>query len=290
MAIFMKLNNFSKISIGRIVLGLLLAITGLFLLILLALTYTYAKVPELLLPSTGVMSSDPEHFLDPNIDYSKFVGRVTDRDSSGQVIKIKTENNNIKFFRSGDAVNFSLARKGDYSCQGYVRGLEDYYVALYVVNIQKCLPEEMQPLRIGSELDLQSKVLQERILYGSQYRMVLLKMHKDLLYQLNDLNNSLVNYQNQRLQTSALYDKEINNLKRAKQQALDKLLWQQEEKVKAQSELKKRLTEINENIKFYQIEREEYITDRWHLDQDLGLPVENRPPLNIISKQEEFFY
>jgi len=38
--------------------------------------------------------------IDPNVDYERFSGRVTDKDDDSRVMKIKVENNNTKFFSS----------------------------------------------------------------------------------------------------------------------------------------------------------------------------------------------
>ena len=52
-----------------------------------------------------------DSFYDPKHDYSTFTGRVTDRDDTASIVKISSENRNIKFFRSGDMVRFRLASK-----------------------------------------------------------------------------------------------------------------------------------------------------------------------------------
>ena len=44
-----------------------------------------------------------------------------------------------------------------------------------------------------------------------------------------------------------------------------------------QVELQNKLDTIDESLEHYRVERQEYITDRWNLDHDLGLPMPQRP-------------
>ncbi|MBF0209215.1 MAG: hypothetical protein HQK53_20345, partial [Oligoflexia bacterium] len=118
----------------------------------------------------------------------------------------------------------------------------------------------------------------------SQYRAILLKMRKDLFSQLSDINNQLQTYQHQRVTIVAEFEKRMEQIRKEKQMVLDRLYWQKGEQLKMQQELAKRLEFVEEDINFYRIEREEYLVDRWHLDQDLGLPVGNRPPPRVKVK------
>ncbi|MBF0314899.1 MAG: hypothetical protein HQK50_11765 [Oligoflexia bacterium] len=236
----------------------------------------WADVVSPVLPESGVASRDMDSFLDYKIDYEKFYGRVSDRDRSGNVVKIKVENNNTKFFRVGDKINLATPNDPDDICEAFIRDVEDYYIAAYIRDLEDCKGKN-EVFRIGSTLNMSSEVLKERVLYASQYRYILLKQHKDLLSQLSSVNNDIAFYQQNRVQLVAEYDKRMAELQRQKSEALDRLLWQKGENVKLQHALMRRLDMLDENIKFYRIEREEYITDRWHLDHDTGLPMGKRP-------------
>jgi hypothetical protein len=39
----------------------------------------------------------------------------------------------------------------------------------------------------------------------------------------------------------------------------------------------KKLTGLDESLKFYRIERQELMSDRWNMDHDAGLPFDQRP-------------
>ena len=63
-------------------------------------------------PEEGLLREDQKGFLDPGVDYQKLVARVTDRDKSGHTFKLKSENKNSKFLRSGDRLAFTIGDKG----------------------------------------------------------------------------------------------------------------------------------------------------------------------------------
>ncbi|MBF0299702.1 MAG: hypothetical protein HQK51_13335 [Oligoflexia bacterium] len=249
-----------------------------------------SSVPELHLKNNGVISAEPDSFLDINTNYSKFYGRITDRNKNGDIYKIKVENNNVKFFRAGDALTFKEIREQNKACEAFVRGVEDYYLTIYVANIKICKKDENNVFRIGTQLNFTSDILQERIMYASQYRAILLKMKSDYLSQLNEINNYLVNHHQEEIKMAAIYDKKIAQLQIEKRNDLDKLIWDKKENIKIQAELMKKMDAVDEGIKHYRIEREEYFVDRWHLDQDLGLPVGNTPQERIKVENVELFY
>ena len=83
-----------------------------------------------------------DSFYDPKIDYSKFSGRVTDKDDSGTIIKIQSESKNIKFFKASDQLKFWVAKKrDDRPCSANVRSVEDSYLILFVKNLYPCWGE-----------------------------------------------------------------------------------------------------------------------------------------------------
>ena len=73
-----------------------LYILSLFVALSISKSFSYATSPTL--PKDGVLKGNLSGVYDEKVDYSFFIGRVTDRDDLGTTLKIKTENKNIKFF------------------------------------------------------------------------------------------------------------------------------------------------------------------------------------------------
>ena len=68
------------------------------LLILFFSNFVSATIVTPKHPHEGVLDTDNNKFIDPKVDYEKFIGRVSDKDDKGRVLKIHVENNNTKFF------------------------------------------------------------------------------------------------------------------------------------------------------------------------------------------------
>lgn len=233
------------------------------------------SVPDL--PSEGVVAPDNDSSIDPNVNYEYFVGRVTDKDKTGRILKIQVENNNTKFFRAGDELAFYVSsRTNEMSCKATVRSIEDYYFIIYVSDLSKCWPENKYFPR-GMQLKFESTTLAQRVFTASKYREVLVKRKEGHIKQLNNINNFLWTYEQQRMKTAAEYDKQINELRKKKQLAIDNLLQTKQENILLQVELVKKLDAIDESLQHFRIERKEPITDRWNLDHDLSLPVGHKP-------------
>jgi hypothetical protein len=69
----------------------------------------------------------------------------------------------------------------------------------------------------------------------------------------------------------------IEELRADKEKALTQLIDKKKKQVRLQSELSKSLDELDNDLDFYRIRKDQMLVDRWHLDQDLGLPVGERP-------------
>ncbi len=218
-----------------------------------------------------------DSFYDPNVDYSKFAGRVSDRDPSSQILKIFTEHKNIKFFRAGDKVNFHIGNLSDLEpCLAHVRSVEKNYFVVYVKDLNACWGRDNY-FRRGTLLSLKSEDLANRIKESSLYRVVLLKRRKDFFYQLNKMNHFIWSFEQQRVKVVAEYDKKIIEIQRQKQEALDLLVSRKKDKVKLQKELVYRLDILDTDLDFYRIERDDNKLDRWRQDHDLGIPVGKKP-------------
>ncbi len=228
-------------------------------------------------PKEGVLEPDNRGNINPEIDYERFTGRVSDKDENSRVFKIRVENNNTKFFRAGDQVLFKVNLKDsrDY-CKAFVRNVEDFHFTIYVESLAPCYSTSKYFLR-GTVLNFFSKTLAIRVFEATKYREQLIVRKEDFLKQLNDINHFLWTFDQQKVKTAANYDEEINRLMREKRRALDDMIALKQERLNLQNELMTRLNELDESLKYYRVERQELMTDRWNSDHDQGLPFGQRP-------------
>ena len=217
-----------------------------------------------------------DSFYDPKMDYSNFSGRISDKDDTGQILKISSENKNIKFFRAGDLVNFTISNSNSNPCHGSVRSVEPGYFVIYVKDFEVC-GENAEFFRRGSALVFKSDTLQDRIKTMSNYRVTILRRKDDFLQQLNGINNFLWTYDQKKVFVAADYDKKIAEMDKEKSKAVDFLQDEREDKIKLRKELIKRIDNLNRDLEYYRISKDELFDDRWHLDLNMGLPVKERP-------------
>ena len=230
------------------------------------------------LPDKGLTEPDNNKFMDPRIGYDEFMGRVTDRDKAGRVLKIHVDNNNTKFFKAGDTVYFRVNRhSSDFPCRANVKGVEDNYFTIYVTELNTCW-KDGEYFRRGHQLNFESKKLAQRVFEASKYRENLLLRKQGFLKQLSNINHFLWTYEQQKMKTAAEYDQKINELQKRKQVAVDGLLQKKQESVLLQAELMKKLDQLDESLDHYKVERGEYLVDRWNMDHNLGIDFPQRPP------------
>jgi hypothetical protein len=220
---------------------------------------------------------EADSFYDAKFDYSKFSGRVTDRDTTTSIVKISSENKNIKFFRAGDLVEFKIPNsKGNDYCEGYVRSMEENYFVMFVKDLFPCFPKE-EYFRRGTALIMKSDKLAVRVREATIYRASLLNKKSDFLGQLNNINQDVWNFEERKIQVAAEYDKQIAEIEKQKTKALDEILSKKSDQIRLQRELAYRLDNIDKELIFYRVEKEDLLFDRWHQDHDLGYPVYDRP-------------
>jgi len=251
---------------------------GLLFFFVLVLPLTaWAIGVEPKLPDEGVLSPNVNDGMDPTLNYDVFTGRVSDKDDSGRIFKVRSENNNSKLFRAGDTLYFRVQEHESRDrCKGFVRNVEDFYFSMYVENLAPCWHYK-EYFRRGTVLIFESKVLAERAFEATKYRDILILRKEDHLKQLNGINHFLWTFDQQKIKVAAEYDERILELQKLKQSALDDLVTKKEEKITLQAVLQKKLVEMDEALKLYRVERQELITDRWNLDHDMALPVGQRP-------------
>lgn len=243
-----------------------------------ALTATNSLNPD------GVVSPIMKNkLMNPDLDYASFHGRVTDVSDDKKVFKIKVENNNVKFFRAGDLVQFKVGNHySSKNCEGSVRAVEDFYFSIYVAELSPCY-NRFKYFRRGTILDFYSETLAKRVYESSEYREMLLKRKAAFLKQLNGINHFLYAFDEERLKVAADYDAKIAAIEKEKREALGDFVKKRQESLMLQGELKKRLNDLDENLKYYYVERQELLFDRFKHDHNRGLPFDYRPQ-KIIAK------
>lgn len=215
--------------------------------------------------------------LDQSVDYSSFTGRVTDRDRTSNILKLSSENKNIRFFRAGDLVEFRLASdERSRLCEGNVRSIEEGHFVIFVKDLNRCFNPDAY-FRRGTMLVFRSEQLANRIIEASKYRVLLIKRRRDYFEQLNRINHFIWSYDQERVKVAADYDRRILELQEARERAIAGLNKSKQDNLRLQRELMVQLDELDRDLDFYRISRDELWVDRWHLDHDAGLPVGRRP-------------
>ena len=128
-----------------------------------------------------------------------------------------------------------------------------------------------------------------RVLEGSAYRKILIQRRQDLFRQLNNVNHFIWTFDQQRVLLAADYDKKILELQKQKQREVDNLISKKKDNLKLQRELIKRVDQLDRDLELYRVEKNELYVDRWHMDHDLGLPVQKRPQELKPYDEEEVY-
>lgn len=227
------------------------------------------------LPAEGVMSGQNNAFLDPNVDYSQFYGRVSDKTQDDVTFKIKVENTNAKFFHEGDVVEFKVMRHSNNLCQAEVQSTELAHFVMRVRDLSKCWDGGY--FKRGTVLEFNAPILQQRVQEASVKREQLIREKEEMMGKLNGVNHYLFGFDMNRGQVLTDYDNKIEELKAAKEKAINDLYAEKKSQSVAQSSMVQKLSELDEALDFYRIDRVENITDRFTLDHDTSAPVMARP-------------
>lgn len=218
-----------------------------------------------------------DSFYDPNIDYARFSGRVSDKDETATILKVQVETKNTKFFKASDPVEFRVANKRDAKpCQGNVRANEGNYLTIFVKNLYPCWGESYN-FRRGTILIFESERLAQRVKDASRYRVALLSKRRDFLHQLNDVNKFVWGFSQVQVDVASEYDRKIIELQKQKELAMSSLISKKRDQIRLQRELTYRMDELDQDLAYYLVEKDELFTDRWHLDHEDGLPTYERP-------------
>jgi hypothetical protein len=217
-----------------------------------------------------------DSFYDPKFNYSKFEARVTDRDDTGAIFKLSAGFRNVKFFRSGDQFYFRLKSRRGKDCSATIRSVEKGYFIAYVKEISSCT-KRGEIMRRGTLLSCESEVLAKRVREASLFRLVLLNRRKNFFSQLNDMNHFIWSFDQEKMQAVAKYDRKIVLLEQEKEKAIEDLYTKKKDSIRLQRELAKKIDELDRDLSYYQVEKDEARKNRWRLDHDSGVPVGKRP-------------
>ena len=204
---------------------------------------------------------------DKNFDYSRFIGRMTDRNKPGNTFKVFSKNTNVKLLRSGDQVFFKYPFGSKHYCKGSVRNTEDHdYFVIYAHDLSPCLRKGEIGIRRGSKLHFLSPGLLKRVHQAHLQHQVLIKRRAQFLKQLDEINHFIWTYQQQKIKTSAKYKEEMVKLQQDEQRALDILREKKKDGFLLQREFNQRIDKLDQNLHFYRIEKTEKIKESWKQD------------------------
>jgi hypothetical protein len=232
------------------------------------------------LKTPDIIQEKLKDFYDPTIDYSKFFSRMTDH--SGSVLKLETNNSNIKFLATGDRVYVAF-RKNYKECVGIVRNIEDdRYLVIFVRELSSCIPKDTY-LRRGTITRLNVPIMINRIQEAAHAHVLLLKNKDDYYHQLNDVNNFLWNYDQEKVILANNYDAQIMRIRQEKERALKDLVTKRNDSISLQKELKFKIEQIEKDVVETRADTRELDMDRWNLDHDNRSVFELRPSEGMLE-------
>lgn len=237
--------------------------------------FLYATAYDPKMPDHGIMSLDYDGFIDPQHDYTKNVGRITDINQPQKMFKVKVENDTTRFLKTGDVVSIKIPNLSKNSCDVGVISTEISYVTFGWQSLDQCW-DTKKYFRRGLLVEMNSSIMQLRVQQASAYRKQLLERRNVYLKQLNDVNNFFWKYETERERVLNEYDRKINELKNQRAQAAGSIDDERVNKTKVQGELMQELNSLDELLKFYRIDRREVFSDKTGQDYDTSAPVNQK--------------
>ena len=214
------------------------------------------------------------HNYDPAKDYSRFIGRVTDKNDAERILKIQAETGNVRFLKIGDLLTLEIktgiAKK--YPCRAHVKNSgEADYLVIRVEELGPCW-NRSRYFRRGTLLYFTSSMMQTRVRDAMAFRTLLLRRKEDFLGQLNEINHFLASYDQQKLLAVSQYEQQILELQRQKQKSEGSLADKKRDYLRLQRVMVKELDALDTDLEFYKLhpEREK---DGWKTELHFGLPV-----------------
>lgn len=272
-----NIESFFQIYLLKIVYNNIHMLFRLFIFSLLFSSNCFSSTENRNIKSSdsNLLDKKSDSFFDPKYDYSNTIGRVSDLSQSKNLLKIWSEDLNLRFLKDGDLLSFRLHNRESYYCTAHVRSTQNNYLIVHVDDWSGCW-DKNKYFRRGTLLKIKSGILKKRIIQASVHRRIVMKRKADFLKQMNSINNFVWNYNDEKLKLVTEYDKKIIEIKKAKEIALSRLLDKKNDYLQLQDVLRLRLDNIDNNLKFYKVDRGEQ-NDRWAQDHHLGLPISRRP-------------
>ena len=198
---------------------------------------------------------------------SHFAGRVSRTNPTASLMRIRTDNSNIKFLRYRDRVDFWNESYPDLRCLGYVEGRTNDYLLLRVASYATCIRKVH--FTTGSYLNFRSVDMDQTLVTVKELVEILLKKrlamttkkerHKrELEGHVERVDTVNKRYEILRQKLEIEWNKELAAL--------------EEDKAVIFTEFKNseaRLNEIDTKLEAYKIEDHNLKLDRWSLDPAL---------------------
>lgn len=236
----------------------------------------YGNEANYLLKSRGLLGRTSQQVYDPKVNYTEQVARVSDYDDTQKFYKLHFQNNNVKFLKKGDILKFRILNTKGAQCQGQVQKIENFFITVKVANLAICW-RRTDYFRRGTLLKVSMPIMDHRVYEAVSFRKVLVQQKSDFLRQLQGINNFLYNYDQEKVKLMVNYEERMARLMEEKKKALRALQAKRQESYQLRQVLSKKLDKLDHDLRFYQVEREEQLVDRWDLSHDQGLPLSYRP-------------
>lgn len=246
----------------------------------LFLMVVLAQIPRSMAQESG--ASAP---YEPQQDYSRFMGRVTDKNREENILKVETEAGNARLLKTGDMVEFRPQYLGIPGglCRGFVRDTEEKHIVFSVEALSLCSKKEY--FRRGTLLSFFSPVLPRRVRDAVTLRARLLERREDFYNQLNDINHFIWSYDQQKVLARTGYERQIADLRRRMARSLNALISKKNDYIRLRGELARRLDAMDKDLAFYALNAPSRQKEFWEYDHESNLPVLKGPPAEDSSQE-----
>ena len=122
-----------------------------------------------------------------------------------------------------------------------------------------------------------SAVLAKRVRDAAALRVRLLGRREDFYNQLNGINHFLWSYDQQKILAGAAYERQIVDLQRRRNRAVNSLISKKNDYIRLQREMAKRLDAMDRELAFYALDGPPQRKEAWEYDHESELPVLKGP-------------
>ena len=203
----------------------------------------------------------------------RFIGRVTDFNDNNRTLKVFSRNKNIKLLRSGDGVKFKRAEPKARYCSGSVRNVEEKdYMVIYATDLTNCKQNGLR-LRRGDRFFFHSLDLAKRVYNARDQQKELTAKRKILFQQLEEINNFIWFFKEEKLKVKSHYQKKMAAVYKAEERAMARLQDKRRDSILLQKELKRRIDKLGRDIEFHTTRQKGPMDDSWTAEVDFSLPI-----------------